>query len=394
MTELSSSSSSSRPPQQQKEAKEDVKEEEKPTFSSSFGWTDEQFQNWLTDELQKDPLHSEYPDIFQAAPKCITKWRQRYRGDRVTWKRIFQKDRVIKEFIEAVPIIDAVRRLVVGGNDDDDDETKQTTAKKYTIIDLASGKGYLSMFLSELLPPSRVEKFVLMDKAWPQHDRPPQPHHISWTHIYGTTSKEEKDGEEEEKRKRYYDTWPIPLTTSKQDLKKGNQRRGLQERFLSDGPVIMLAVHLCGTLSLKAVQFFNDNPNIRFFCLKPCCLPGMVHAERDEVFELGKHHSFEAKRVCMPGKWIKNRWRGPPRAELKSYFQTWADNLFLGIDDHDAKKIQKTVMVQSNGGYQNEFLFAERLPETRAVWEALMCFDGGENYNNDEKPSDGNDEEN
>ena len=52
------------------------------------------------------------------------------------------------------------------------------------------------------------------------------------------------------------------------------------------GLIIMLAIHLCGTLSLKAVELFNDDANIKFFCLKPRCLPGMIHAKRHEVFRL------------------------------------------------------------------------------------------------------------
>lgn len=59
----------------------------------------------------------------------------------------------------------------------------------------------------------------------------------------------------------------------------------------------------------------------------------------------------------------------------KTYFDRWAENLYLGIndtengddDDDDAmattkttRKERKTIPIQLNGGYQNEFLFAER----------------------------------
>ena len=73
----------------------------------------------------------------------------------------------------------------------------------------------------------------------------------------------------------------------------------------------------------------------------------------------------------MAGRWKKNVWKGPPRTLTKDYFGRWAEKLFLGIDDTGATKIQKKVMVQHNGGYQNEFLFAERNPESNAVWEVL-----------------------
>lgn len=141
--------------------------------------------------------------------------------------------------------------------------------------------------------------------------------------------------------------------------------------FTNRGPIILVAVHLCGTLSLKAVELFNRNPETKFFCLKPCCLPTMVHAKRKEIFKLGEH-TFEAKEVCMAGKWKKGAWIGPPRTTTKKYFERWADHLYLGIDDKGATKIKKTIMVQRHGGYQNEFLLAERLPETNSVWNVLQ----------------------
>ena len=86
--------------------------------------------------------------------------------------------------------------------------------------------------------------------------------------------------------------------------------------------------------------------------------------------------------MCMTGKWNKNVWKGPCRTLTKTYFDRWAENLYLGIMDHVAvdtaaandedgnddgaaastgvTKVRKTIPIQLNGGYQNEFLFAER----------------------------------
>ena len=63
----------------------------------------------------------------------------------------------------------------------------------------------------------------------------------------------------------------------------------------------------------------------------------------------------------MAGKWKKNKWIGPPRSVTKNYFDRWADNLFWGIDETDAEKSKRTIMVQTAGGYQNEFLYAQRV---------------------------------
>lgn len=260
---------------------------------SSSSWTDDEFEAFLRSELEKHPLMADYPALFDMAPKIICKWRRRYHGNAPLWKRLFQKDRVLKEFIEAVPIIDAVQRVVVAaaaaGDDDDDANARRHSAEKYTIIDLACGRGYLSMILSELLPPDRVAKFVLVDKAWAMHSVIPTSNHISSAHIYGTrvnaTTEDENIDRQQPPQstvisRSYYDTWPIPLNTTKVDLKKSKEIKDMERRLFNDansndqGPIILLAVHLCGTLSIKAVELFNNNPRTVLFCLKPCCLPG------------------------------------------------------------------------------------------------------------------------
>ena len=65
-------------------------------------------------------------------------------------------------------------------------------------------------------------------------------------------------------------------------------------------PVIMVAVHLCGGLSCKAVEIFNASPNVRNLILKPCCLPGRqaVKQELDWTFVNG--YTFSAKDLYSP----------------------------------------------------------------------------------------------
>lgn len=41
------------------------------------------------------------------------------------------------------------------------------------------------------------------------------------------------------------------------------------------GPVIILGIHLCGLLSIRAIETFNRGPKCVAFALKPCCLPSM-----------------------------------------------------------------------------------------------------------------------
>ena len=364
--------------------------------NNTYGLTDEAFEAWISEELtQENPwMANMYPDVFAAAPRCITRWRRRFRGNPALWKRIFKRDRVVKEFLEAAPILQAVVQMVDATslpNDPNDPD-----AGKFTIVDLASGKGYLSMILSELLPPEKVTKIVLIDKAWPMCGSMPQPHHMNWDHIYGNhTTQKTTDGDTTTNvdmpilgtggsvSGTYFATWPIPLHTSKQDLKQKCNLRQLKKRLFdtAPGPVIVLAIHLCGLLSLRAVDLFNDNPDtVQFLALKPCCLPTIIHANRDEIFSFSNGHSFDSKLVCSSGSWSSKEWHGPPRWHLEPKFNAWADNLYLGIDVK--QKIQARVKLQQDGGYQNVILFAEREPITTPnVWDDLLLLES----NGDEK---------
>lgn len=369
-------------------------------FSDFATASDEEFKRILRERLVENPLSKDYPELFEKAPECFVKWRRRYSKSPKLWKRIFQTDRVLKEFCEAVPVLDAVIKMM------DTDTRLQQDQQQYTIIDLCSGKGYLGMILSEMLPPSKVFRIVLMDKAWPMRNSPVKPQHINWEHIYGNIGEqgnnqsintdendEEKNDSEASTTPTYYDTWPIPIDTSKQDLKSSRQLQLIKKHYLSNPsqhPVILLAIHLCGTLSLRAIELFNTNPSVKFLALKPCCLPGMVHAKRHELFRVG-NHCFEASEVCVHGKWNKDKWEnGPPRSHLKPKFQKWSDHLYRGIGyedsessttfgnaessnkDETVRKIHTNIVVQHGGGFQNDFLFAERMPVSSSnVWERL-----------------------
>ena len=108
------------------------------------------------------------------------------------------------------------------------------------ILDLGSDFGYLSMLLSELLPPDKVQKIVLVDVQWAPHTVTPGPQNLNPEHLHA-------------------DGWPIRLVSSRCDLKTASDRRNLCRAFLSHGaPVLLVGLHLCGTLALRAVQLFNE----------------------------------------------------------------------------------------------------------------------------------------
>ena len=345
----------------------------------NYGLSDEEFYLWLKEQVQDVPGRNTYSETYEDSLNAIVNWRKRYRGNPSLWKRIFKKDRVIKELVESAPVIEFVKRAVVEAEYDNDNDEK-----KFTIIDLCSGKGYLSMFLSEILQKDKVDRFILVDKAWAIASKKQttelKPHHMNWDHIYGTTATNNNDS--------YFTTWPIPLYTSKQDLKDSCNQRQMKKHFFDkiDGPIIILAVHLCGTLSLKAVEMFNNNQEVKLFALKPCCLPQMVYANRGDVFRIGQHE-FDAKDVCSNGQFNRKGWTGPPRWHLQPRFNCWADNLFKGINvggsssdgesdgfrvllsSQDGIKVKDDITIQVDGGFQNKYMFAEREPVTPAIWD-------------------------
>mmetsp|Transcript_38979 Transcript_38979/g.83190 ORF Transcript_38979/g.83190 Transcript_38979/m.83190 type:complete len:392 (+) Transcript_38979:223-1398(+) len=339
----------------------------------NYGLSDEEFHDWLMEEVDDCPGRKTYSSVYEDSVKAIVQWRKRYRGNPLLWKRIFKKERVVKELIESAPIIESVKRFVESNNRESDE--------KITVIDLCSGKGYLSMFLSEILPEEKVERFVLVDKAWAIASNKTlelKPHHMNWDHIYGLNPRTDES---------YFLTWPILLYTSKQDLKQSCNQRQMKKHLFEKtaGPIILLAVHLCGTLSIKAVDMFNNNNNVKLFALKPCCLPQMVYARRGDVFRIG-NHEFDAKEVCSNGSFNKKSWDGPPRWHLQPKFDLWAENLFMGIDvanseepittgrratiaSDDGSKAKEEIIIQVDGGFQNTYIFAERQPVTRELWD-------------------------
>ena len=177
--------------------------------------------------------------------------------------------------------------------------------------------------------------------------------------------------------------WPIPIDTSKQNLKSSRQLQQIKKHYLSNEsqhPVIILAIHLCGTLSLKAIELFNSNPkSVKFLALKPCCLPGMIHAKRDEVFQIG-NHKFDASEVCVHGKWKKNKWeKGPPRSHLEPKFKRWSKHLYRGIDDDHNNT--------NNIGNDN----GDRMPYTSQDKDSTKNNDGGDDAIDDGNDGDGDD---
>jgi hypothetical protein len=155
------------------------------------------------------------------------------------------KSRLLKELQEAIPMMNVAQTHL-----------SRLPGGKVTIVDLCSGFGYLSMLLADTLPHNRVDAIFLVDRSWPLSAAPKKDHHISAQHLQPEIG------------------WRIPLQTVRCNINKPKERLKIQHICSrAPGPVLLLGIHLCGPLSIRAVSFFNANPQITLLALKPCCLP-------------------------------------------------------------------------------------------------------------------------
>lgn len=141
-------------------------------------------------------------------------------------------------------------------------------------------------------------------------------------------------------------SYPIPLRTLKLDLKKGRDLADLVHYVFRNGRkadrgkgnsigtttsctascttsspspgvvppppkknrIILLGVHLCGSLSLRAADLSNRNPDcVEFACIKPCCLPGKMHLRHEVLYKVGLHQ-FTAEELYYPDGLERPRW--------------------------------------------------------------------------------------
>lgn len=215
----------------------------------SDDWTAD--MEWIKNHLKKLSVWERNPKLCETVlQKILPKWRQELSSEEELnnpWTKI--RKRIVKELNESEPFIEAVQNMV----ENDSDNATCT----YTIVDLCSGFGIFSMLLSELLPKDRVDKIWLLDKQFPSDWNKVGSLHISIQHF---TRKE----------------WRIPLRIRKVDLKSGREVKQLHKYVFGDATtkVIIVGIHLCKSLSVRAIQLYHSCPNAVALLLKPCCLPG------------------------------------------------------------------------------------------------------------------------
>eukprot|EP00793_Prasinoderma_coloniale_P004862 PRCOL_00000623-RA len=283
-------------------------------------------------------VREEYAAEIDAGVRAIVAWRARYAGDSALWRRLTKRDKrggtkMLKELCEYLPVLRRCAQAVEAAAAD----PELAGRGKLQVLDLASGKGYLAMFLSEMLPASRVSRIVLVDSAFPPMHAAPGPQHISIEHITGSNPQtgeaynaDPADGAEGaggggsgsggRGLQPVRGAYPIRLDITKKNLKKRRQLRDLGERVCGAAPTLILGVHLCGTLALRAVDLFNK----------------CADDARGRTFTIGEH-TFAAREVTARGKWVSRNvkastWRGPPRHHLKERFGRWSEHLLAGMN--------------------------------------------------------------
>ena len=256
---------------------------------------DPRILQFIEEQLLQTPSATLFPALTRRVMQVIRRWEADFNQgcapgtSSKSWSKVTKRDgstgskeraqfRVVKEFNESAPVLDRLERFVTAS-----ENLPQLQQNPCTIVDLCSGFGILGMLCAELLPKELVESIVLVDKMWPEwiggktaaEQTAPTENQIGWEHVYFRGGA----------------GWPIRLRTSKRNLKKGRELEALDGRLLTQcgGPVLVCAIHLCGSLSLRATQIFNVVPNISFLALKPCCLPGRAKGRRDMIYQAGGH---------------------------------------------------------------------------------------------------------
>jgi len=230
-------------------------------------------------KLSMLPSFARYPDLIKRCRPIVTLWHDKFATEnKHLWKKM--KGNIPKELNESAFILDemiSVCNELPYGSD------------PITIIDMCSGIGYLSMFLSHLLPPEKVSRILSIDVLFPAHN--------ASTSIHSTRDGDEllqQNNKVEVTEKSLLpkihlsighlvsEMHPIPIKPRRANIKKGRELRQISKYCVSCAPgqVIILGVHLCKSLSVHTTRLFTMNINATRLYLKPCCLPGRKDLKR------------------------------------------------------------------------------------------------------------------
>jgi len=260
-------------------------------------------------QFRKLPVHDLYPEVRELMENVVIGWLDKFTHEVI--RRMFRRNRIFKEFNEISPIIPELLSFL------------DAQEEPCVLIDLCSGFGFLAMFLSEIVPVDKISRILLVDNMWEDpNDDDSSAQVITTQHIFE------------------YE-WPVRLEVCKRDiqLETGKVLGGLE-----DDNVIICAIHLCGTLSVRAVEIFNSSEKVKKLFLKPCCLPGRKKPPFE--FTLGSHH-FLKKDVYQ-------------RRGYGNKFHSWCENISMGINASKNMRMIEISTCAEKQHRKNTFIYGNR----------------------------------
>lgn len=376
----------------------------------------------LLEQLEGLPIATLYPHLAAKIPDVLRKWSTTLPS--LSWSKMMKRTqgpipRILKELNEAAPVVDRLLRFVEAEFVRSEQLTQHK--EKFTVVDCGSGLGILSMFLAEIMKQTQIEEFYLVDKMWPQKNVDSTKSdglHMTRGHIDDVQ-------------------WRIPLKTLKIDLKQGRDLADLVHYIFENGTkatrgtgnrigltgstsfsvpkknrILLLGVHLCGSLSLRFLDLVNRNrATVAFAALKPCCLPGKMHLRQKMLYSVGSFQ-FTAEDLYFPDGRPKfesdletqstmeedeedtmkeedtnsnsmnvsiteeSRWAGKDR------FKLWCDNLYQCVEVRENEKADLEEVHVAPDYFQSKFIFLERgLSDTEVGNDMNECLAFNEEEN-------------
>ena len=237
-------------------------------------------------KLSSLPIATQHPNLLAQCRPIIQQWHDTFSvSNPPLWNRL--RRALPKELNESAFIIDEMMQFF-------DNAAVVDSEPPYTIVDMCSGVGFLSMFLSHLLPTDKCSRIWAIDTLFGLSDKA-----LAGVVDAADTSNKQDDDNNVEKEENSSDAsnrihltsdhltsaiHPIPIKPRKANIKKGRELKQIAKHCIDrvPGPTIILGVHLCKSLSVHTVRLFNTSPKACRLYLKPCCLPGRKELRRRE----------------------------------------------------------------------------------------------------------------
>eukprot|EP00979_Chaetoceros_neogracilis_P014320 scaffold4567_cov276-Chaetoceros_neogracile.AAC.3 len=261
-----------------------IKEQDSATSGSRNA---SEWHIWKTaDKLQLTGISSTDKDLSESTQGIINRiipilydWGEKWAG-RNEWQGLLNKSSLLHEVEESIVALSFLLEFLerrVGHTPD---------LQQITVVDVACGKGVMSMISSYLFQnDDRIKKIIMLDKA-----------DINWDHIEKANLSAEKEN------RPFIECW------SSCNL---HEIDGIVKRLETQTPVALVGIHLCKTLSPTCIGIVNSltAKHCPFFVLAPCCLPRIATQSLQKqsigeksIMKVRRYESIDERRRRMESK--------------------------------------------------------------------------------------------